>query len=54
MKGMIEVIIACLASACAGFCAAAVYNGECYDKGFDDGWRQRGIFDDYEEREGEE
>lgn len=26
-----------------GFCIAAVFDGNSYDKGFDDGWNNRGI-----------
>ena len=50
---MIGVIVACIISAAFGFLVAAIFNGESYDKGFDDGWRQRGIFDKHEEGEDE-
>lgn len=44
----ILVIISCLCSACLGFCVAAIFNGQSYDQGFDEGWRQRGILDKHE------
>lgn len=47
---MIGAAVACMVSAAFGFMIAAVFNGETYDKGFDDGWRQRGIFDKHEEQ----
>ena len=49
---MSYVIVGCLCGS-VGFLIAALFDAQSYDQGFDDGWRQRGIFDKHEEGEDE-